>query len=75
MVMPVDQSCKIDCIKRSDEAISQNLRDLYLVSSPPCDTNLREKLDDVSPASLRPAFKKDVCAFSKGKRIREIRIP
>jgi hypothetical protein len=53
--------------KRSDEVVSQNLRDLYLVSSPPSDTYLRERLDDVNPANLRPAFKKIFAHFQRGK--------
>lgn len=57
--------------KRSDEAVAQNLRDLYLVSSPPSDTYLRERLDDVNPASLRPAFKKIFAHFQRGKGLEE----
>jgi hypothetical protein len=57
--------------KRSDEAVSQNLRDLYLVSFPPSDTYLRERLDDVNPVSLRPAFKKIFAHFQRGKGLEE----
>ncbi len=44
--------------KRSDEVISQNLRDLYLVSSPPSDTYLRERLDNVCCLRCSPRYAK-----------------
>ena len=59
--------------KRSDEAVAQNLRDLYLVSFPPLDTYLRERLDDVDPVSLRPAFKKIFAHFQRGKGLEEFK--
>ena len=43
--------------KRSDNAVAQNLRDLYHVNNPPSDTYLRERLDHVNPDDIRPAFK------------------
>ena len=52
---------------RSEAVTAQNLRDLYLVETPPSDTYLRERLDDVTPSSLRPAFKKVFAAFQRGK--------
>jgi len=57
--------------KRSDEVISQNLRALYHVTTPPSDTYLRERLDEVSPESLRPAFKKIFAHFQRGKGLEE----
>jgi hypothetical protein len=57
--------------KRSDDVISQNLRDLYLVNNPPCDTYLRERLDDVDPDYIRPAFKKVFASFQRGKGLEE----
>src|SRR5262245_54495425 len=44
--------------KRSNEVIAKNLHDLYHVSSPPSDTYLRERLDEVNPDGIRSAFKK-----------------
>ena len=38
--------------------IKYNLRTLYGIPRAPCDTTLREILDDVSPEYLRPAFAK-----------------
>ena len=56
---------------RSGEATAQNLRDLYLVETPPSDTYLRERLDEVDPNTLRPAFKKVFASFQRGKGLEE----
>ena len=56
---------------RSDTAVAQNLRDLYHVTTPPCDTYLRERLDQVNPDYLRPAFKKVFASFQRGKGLEE----
>jgi len=57
--------------KRSDGVIAQNLRDLYHVNTSPCDTYLRERLDEVNPNSIRPAFKKIFAFFQRGKGLEE----
>ena len=57
--------------KRADPTIAQNLRDLYHVNSPPCDTYLRERLDEVNPDSLRIAFKKVFSSLQRGKVLEE----
>ena len=57
--------------KRSDNAVAQNLRDLYHVNNPPSDTYLRERLDHVNPDDIRPAFKKLFAAFQRGKGLEE----
>src|SRR5262249_5607603 len=51
--------------------IAQNLRDLYHVNAPPSDTYLRERLDEVDPESLRPAFTKVFASFQRGKGLEE----
>lgn len=56
---------------RANEATAQNLRDLYLVETAPSDTYLRERLDEVNPDSLRPAFKKVFASFQRGKGLEE----
>jgi hypothetical protein len=56
---------------RFDPVVAQNLRDLYHVKSPPCDTYLRERLDDVDPSELRTAFTKVFAAFQRGKGLEE----
>lgn len=56
---------------RFDEATEQNLRDLYLIETPPSDTYLRERLDEVNPDFLRPTFKKIFASFQRGKGLEE----
>ena len=56
---------------RANEATAVNLRDLYLVEKPPSDTYLRERLDEVDPVSLRPAFTKVFAALQRGKGLEE----
>jgi len=57
--------------KRKDTSTEHNLRTLYHVENPPCDTYLRERLDQVDPESLRPAFKKIFASFQRGKGLEE----
>lgn len=57
--------------KRQDAATARNLRDLYHVENPPCDTYLRERLDQVNQDALRPAFKKLFALFQRGKGLEE----
>jgi hypothetical protein len=57
--------------KRSDNIIAQNLYNLYHVKTTPCDTYLRERLDQVDPESLRPAFTKVFASFQRGKGLEE----
>jgi hypothetical protein len=57
--------------KRKDSATALNLRNLYRVESPPSDTYLRERLDEVNPDTLRLAFKKVFASFQRGKGLEE----
>ena len=57
--------------KRLNVHTAKNLRDLYYVSTPPSDTYLRERLDDIIPDTLRPAFKKIFAHFQRGKGLEE----
>ena len=57
--------------KRADSATADNLRTLYHVNSPPSDTYLRERLDEVDPALIRPAFTKVFALFQRGKGLEE----
>lgn len=47
--------------------IHHNLKSLYQVQQVPCDTYLRECLDDVNSVDIRPAYKKIFAAFQRGK--------
>jgi len=53
--------------KRPDSVIAQNLRDLYHINNALSDTYLRERLDNVDPDHIRPAFKKIFALFQRGK--------
>lgn len=57
--------------KRSDHAITKNLKSLYHVDEPPSDTYLRERLDQVDPDHLRSAFKKIFASLQRGKGLEE----
>lgn len=57
--------------KRKESATAANLRDLYHVEAPPSDSYLRERLDEINPDTLRPAFKKVFASFQRGKGLEE----
>jgi ribosome biogenesis protein Tsr3 len=42
--------------ERSKEIIQTNLKNLYGIDTPPCDTQMRVIIDPVNPTELRPAF-------------------
>ena len=52
---------------RTDEVVRANLKTLYGVERAPCDTALRERLDEVDPRELRVAFKRVFAALQRGK--------
>jgi len=47
--------------------LDENLRNLYHINRPPSDTYLRERLDEVDPTFVRPAFKKIFAELQRGK--------
>ena len=47
--------------------VEQNLKTLYHVNHPPSDTYLRERLDELDPKFIRPAFKKIFAELQRGK--------
>lgn len=47
--------------------VLKNLHDLYLVKTPPSDTYMRERLDEIDPDHIRLAFKKIFSAAQRGK--------
>lgn len=57
--------------QRKEPATEVNLRILYHVDTPPSDTYLRERLDQVDPYYLRPAFTKVFACFQRGKGLEE----
>lgn len=53
------------------EVIDTNLKTLYHIHRPPSDTYLRERLDELDPKFLRPAFKKIFANLQRGKCLEE----
>ena len=47
--------------------LDRNLCDLYHIHHPPSDTYLRERLDELDPKHIRPAFKKIFARLQRGK--------
>jgi hypothetical protein len=47
--------------------LDQNLLNLYHINRPPSDTYLRERLDELEPSLVRPAFKKIFARLQRGK--------
>jgi hypothetical protein len=51
------------------ERTEGNVERLYGIARVPCDTHMREMLDPVSPASLRPLFKSVFRQLQRGKAL------
>ena len=51
----------------NNEVVKHNLKTLYDVEDAPCDTYMRERLDQVDPRSLRPAFTAIFSLIQRGK--------
>lgn len=49
------------------KVLDQNLLNLYHINHPPSDTHLRERLDELEPSFIRPAFKKIFAQMQRGK--------
>jgi hypothetical protein len=49
------------------KVLDQNLLNLYHINRPPSDTYLRERLDELDPSFIRPAFKKIFAQLQRGK--------
>ena len=59
---------------RNDKVIRHNLKSLYGVERAPCDTYLRERLDEVDPALLRPAYKALFALLQRGKGLEDFTV-
>ena len=49
------------------ETLDDNLLSLYHINRPPSDTYLRERLDELDPKFIRPAFRKIFTELQRGK--------
>lgn len=56
---------------RYDEVIKSNLKTLYGIEKAPCDTQMRERLDEVDAQDLRPCFKKVFSILQRQKVLEE----
>ncbi len=52
---------------RNEALIQSNLRSLYGIERAPCDTRLRERLDDVAPEHLRGTYSRLIALLQRGK--------
>ena len=52
---------------KNRQTLDENLRKLYHINRPPLDTYLRERLDELDPALIRPAFKAIFAKVQRGK--------
>lgn len=59
---------------REEEVIRNNLKTLYSVEEAPCDTSMRERLDQVDPTTLRPAFTSIFSLLQRGKVLEDYKI-
>jgi hypothetical protein len=49
-----------------------NLKRVYNIERAPCDTQMREILDEVDPVQLRPAFKRVFSQLQRGKALEQM---
>lgn len=54
---------------KEEEHVKQNLKNLFALEKTPCDTYMRERLDEVDPRDLRPAFTSIFSALQRGKEL------
>lgn len=58
-------------LQRNNENMLKNLKTLFLVTNPPSDTYMRERLDELDPVLLKPAYKKLFSVLQKGKALED----
>ena len=59
---------------QEEETIRYNLKMLYGIKEVPCDTSMRERLDEVDPRALRPAFTSIFFLLQRGKVLDDYKI-
>lgn len=55
--------------EKKKEQVAENLKNLFGLESTPCDTYMRERLDQVNPREIRPAFTSIFSALQRGKEL------
>jgi hypothetical protein len=54
-------------LRKNEENVKHNLKTLYQVEETPCDTYLRERLDNLDPQEIRGAFTSVFSSLQRGK--------
>ena len=57
--------------ERNKEIIQINLKNLYGIDNPPCDTQMRDLLDPTAPSAIRPAFVSVLNQMQAGGALKE----
>lgn len=55
----------------TEKVVKNNIKTLYKVVNVPSDTYMRERLDEVEPEDLRPAFKQFFAALQRGNELEQ----
>jgi hypothetical protein len=58
--------------EREDEGEIENIKSIYNIEKVPCDSQMRNILDEVNPNDLRPAFTKLFAQLQRGKVLEEM---
>lgn len=58
---------------QQEEPIKQNIQNLFRVKRVPCDIYMRERLDELDPREIRPAFLSVFSALQRGKALEKYR--
>jgi len=53
--------------EKIEEPVKTNLKNLFGINNVPSDTYIRERLDNIDPSDIRPAFKAIFSAIQRGK--------
>src|SRR5438128_4149715 len=67
--------CSLTCPSLPDydkQRADANLKTIYGIQCPPCDSSMREVLDPLAPESLRPSFKAAFRQLQRGKALEEM---
>lgn len=56
---------------KNEEIIRHNLESMYNIQRAPCDTQMRERLDQVAPEEIRGSFKKVFSSLQRGKALEQ----
>jgi hypothetical protein len=58
-------------VQKNTGRVSENLKNIFGLTNPPSDTQMRTRLDEVDPSALRHAFKKIFAIIQRNKLLEE----